>query len=47
MIKTIEKMQSDFLWDPGGNRRDHLLNWDMVCNDRKREIGAGKFINLE
>lgn len=31
VIKSIEKMQRDFLWEPGDNRRDHLLSWDMVC----------------
>lgn len=31
VVKAIEKMQRDFLWEPGEKRRDHLLTWDKVC----------------
>lgn len=31
VIQSIEKMQRDFIWEPGDKRKDHLLRWDMVC----------------
>lgn len=31
MVRSIKKMQRDFLWELGEKRRDHLLNWDIVC----------------
>lgn len=31
VIKAIEKMQRDFLWELGENRKNHLLSWEKVC----------------
>lgn len=31
VIKTIEKMRRDFLWEPGYSKKDHLLKWETVC----------------
>lgn len=31
MIKAIEKMKRDFLWEPGKTRKDHLIKWEIVC----------------
>ena len=35
----IEKLQRDFLWlGCGEGKKDHLVNWDLVC--RLKEVGG-------
>ena len=40
----IEKLQRDFLWlGSGEGKRDHLVNWDMVCKAKEfGGLGFGK-----
>ena len=44
MAAKIEKLQRDFLWSRvGEGKRDHLVNWDVVCNPKvKGGLGFGK-----
>ena len=40
----IEKLQKDFFWSGfGEGKRDHLVNWDMVCKAKEFSgLGFGK-----
>ncbi|RVW72046.1 Transposon TX1 uncharacterized 149 kDa protein [Vitis vinifera] len=40
----IERLQRDFLWSGvGEGKRDHLVSWDVVCNQKaKGGLGFGK-----
>ena len=35
----IERMQREFLWSGvGEGKRDHLVNWDVVCKPKSRGV---------
>ena len=40
----IERLQRDFLWSGvGKGKRNHLVSWDVVCNQKaKGRLGFGK-----
>ncbi|RVX11275.1 LINE-1 retrotransposable element ORF2 protein [Vitis vinifera] len=44
MAAKIERMQREFLWSGvGEGKRDHLVNWDVVCKPKSRGgLGFGK-----
>ncbi|RVW48807.1 putative ribonuclease H protein [Vitis vinifera] len=44
VARKIERMQRDFLWSGiGEGKRDHLVNWDIVCKPKSRGgLGFGK-----
>lgn len=31
VVKEIEKMRRNFLWEPSITKKDHLIKWDVVC----------------
>lgn len=51
VVKIIEKLQGDFLWEPRDPIKDHLLKWEIVYKPGKLR-GRGrawprKFMDLE
>ncbi|RVW27498.1 LINE-1 retrotransposable element ORF2 protein [Vitis vinifera] len=44
VVAKIERMQREFLWSGvGEGKRDHLVNWDVVCKPKSRGgLGFGK-----
>ena len=39
IVLKVEKLQRDFLWSGfGGEKRDHLVSWDVMC--RTKEFGG-------
>lgn len=38
IIRSIEKLQRDFLWEGGSEKNDHLVRWFEVC--KPKELGG-------
>lgn len=35
VVKKIEQLQRNFLWEWGRNKKDHLLNWNIIYKSRE------------
>lgn len=41
---VLERQQSDFLWDGGLDKKDHLVNWGEICRPKEfKGLGLGHF----
>lgn len=38
MVSSLEKIQRELLWKGRGERKDHLVKWDLVC--KSNEVGG-------
>ncbi|RVW90124.1 Transposon TX1 uncharacterized 149 kDa protein [Vitis vinifera] len=42
IASKIEKMQRDFLWSGGEGKKDHLIRWELLVDQRVGRFGFGK-----
>lgn len=42
VVKELEKCQKNFLWEGGMDKKDHLVNWEVVSRRKQfRGLGIG------
>lgn len=45
VTKAIKKLQRDFLWEPGEQRKDHFLKREVVCKSQESGgLGIGHLV---
>lgn len=43
IVKVLEKRQRDFLWDNGGEKKMHLVKWEVACLPKEQGgFGVGR-----
>lgn len=44
IIKRLEKLQRDFLWQGQSNKKFHLVGWNSVCKPKEGGLGFRTFL---
>lgn len=43
VVKVLEKLQRDILWEGGNSMKDHLVNWKVVTKVKEQGVlGIGR-----
>lgn len=48
IIKKIEQLMANFLWNSQGEKRTHWINWDSICRPREEDgLGVRRLAHIQ